>query len=98
MLLVEINLQSCRVAKQGALLADEYFEVMMDRIDNAPESWFKALQEIEKEKLRVAKAYNKRVREKSFQIGELVWKTIMSIGTRSGKLTNGLQVGRGPFG
>jgi hypothetical protein len=32
--------------------------------------------------MRVAKAYNKRVRGKSFQIGELVWKTILPLGTR----------------
>ena len=32
----------------------------------------KALQEIEKEKLRVARAYNKKVKEKSFQIGDLI--------------------------
>jgi hypothetical protein len=30
------------------------------------------LREIEKEKLMVAKAYNKNIKEKSFQIGELV--------------------------
>jgi hypothetical protein len=45
---------------------------MMDRLDEAIENRFRALREIEKEKLRVAKAYNKKVREKSFQIGDLV--------------------------
>jgi hypothetical protein len=53
---------------------------MMDKIDEIPESRFRALREIGKEKLRVAKAYNKRVREKSFQIGELVWKMILPLG------------------
>jgi hypothetical protein len=53
---------------------------MMDKIDEILESQFRALREIEKEKLRVAKAYNKRVREKSFQIGELVWKMILPLG------------------
>ena len=43
------------------------------------------MREIEKEKLRVAKAYNKNVREKSFQIGDLVWKTILPIGTKDRK-------------
>jgi hypothetical protein len=38
-----------------------------------PEGRLKALQEIEKEKIHVSKAYNKRVKEKSFQIEELVW-------------------------
>jgi hypothetical protein len=39
---------------------------MMDEIDDIPESRLKALEEIEKEKVKIAKAYNKRVVEKSF--------------------------------
>jgi hypothetical protein len=35
--------------------------------------------------LRVDKSYNKRVKEKSFQVGDLVWKTILPIGSRSNK-------------
>jgi hypothetical protein len=42
------------------------------------------LEEIEKEKTKIAKAYNKRVVEKSFQVGDLVWKIILPLGTRSG--------------
>jgi hypothetical protein len=41
--------------------------------------------EIEKEKLHMTKAYNRRVREKSFQIMELVWKTILPIRARDNK-------------
>jgi hypothetical protein len=33
--------------------------------------------------LRVAKAYNKRVKEKSFQVRDLIWKMIFRIGSRS---------------
>jgi transposase InsO family protein len=35
---VEINLQSCRVAKQEALSTNDYIEAMMDKMDNVPES------------------------------------------------------------
>jgi hypothetical protein len=38
MLPVEINLQSCRVAKQETLSAEDYIEAMMDKMDNVPES------------------------------------------------------------
>jgi hypothetical protein len=84
-LLVEIGLQSLRVNGQGSLSAKEYHELMMDKIDDVPESQFKALEEIEKEKIKIAKTYNKHVMEKSFQVGDLVWKTILPLGTRSGK-------------
>jgi hypothetical protein len=37
-LAIDINLQTCRVAKQEALSAEEYTKAMMDRIDSVPES------------------------------------------------------------
>jgi hypothetical protein len=43
------------------------------------------LKEIKKEKRKVAKAYNKRVKEKSFQVGDMVWKTILPLGTQNSK-------------
>jgi hypothetical protein len=79
MLPVKINLQSCQVVRQEALSADEYSGLMIDRVDEVHESRLRPLEEIEKEKLRVCKAYNKRVRAKS-QIGALVWKTILPVG------------------
>jgi hypothetical protein len=35
--------------------------------------------------LRVARVYNKKVKEKPFQVEDLVWKTIMPIGSKSSK-------------
>jgi hypothetical protein len=77
---LQIGLQSLRVIGQGSLLAKEYHELMMDKIDDVHESQFKALEEIEKEKIKIAKAYNKRVTEKMFQVGDLVWKMILPLG------------------
>jgi hypothetical protein len=54
---------------------------MKHKIDDVPESRFKAFEVIEKGKIKIAKAYNKRVVEKSFQVGDLVWKTILPLGT-----------------
>jgi hypothetical protein len=88
------GLQSLRVTRQGSLLAKEYHELVMDKIDDVPESRFKVLEEIEKEKIKIAKAYNKHVMEKSFQVGDLVWKMILLLGTRSGMLVNGRLVGK----
>jgi hypothetical protein len=82
---VEINLQTCGIVKQDTLPAKEYTEGMMDRIDELPESRFRALEEIEKEKLWAAKAYNWRVKEKSFQVRDLVWKMILPLGSHDRK-------------
>jgi hypothetical protein len=94
---VEINLQAFRVARQNDLSAVDYTNLMMDRIDDVSEERLKALREIEKEKLRVAKAYNKKVKEKSFQIGDLVWKTILPIGTKDRKFGKWSPSWEGPY-
>jgi hypothetical protein len=56
---------------------------MLNRLDEVSDERIRALDEIERDKLRVARAYNKRVKEKSCQVGDLVWKTILPIGSKS---------------
>ena len=97
MLPVEVNLQALRVARQNDLSAVDYNDLMMDKIDDISEERLRALRELEKEKLRVDKAYNKKVREKSFQIGDLVWKTILPIGTKDRKFGKWSPSWEGPY-
>jgi hypothetical protein len=78
---IEVSLQNLRITRQDYLSAKEYTELMMEKVDEALESRLKALEEIEKEKVKIAKAYNKCVVEKSFQVGDLVWRTILPLGT-----------------
>jgi hypothetical protein len=63
---VEVNLDALRVAWQNELLAVDYHNLMFDRLDEVSDERVNALGRIEKDKLRVAKAYNKRVKKKSF--------------------------------
>jgi hypothetical protein len=55
------------------------------------------LEEIEKEKVKIANAYNKHVVEKSFQVEDLLWKTILPLETRSGKFGKWSPSWEGPF-
>lgn len=96
-LLVEVNLGSVRYIKQDDLSAEEYRTLMGDNLDDVTDKRLKALEEIEKEKKRVAKAYIKRVREKSFQVGNLVWKTIFPLGSRSKDFGKWLPRWEGPY-
>ena len=57
---VEVNLDAYRLAKQNHLSAVDYHDLMMDNIDEVTDKRLKALKEIEKDKLRVARAYKKR--------------------------------------
>jgi hypothetical protein len=70
---------------------------MLDRLDKVSDERMKALGEIERDKLRVARAYNKIVKEKSFQVGDLVWKTILTIGSRSSKFGKWSPNWEGPY-
>jgi hypothetical protein len=47
--------------------------------------------------LRVARAYNKRVKGKSFQVRDLVWKTFLPIGSRSNKFRKWSPNWEGPY-
>jgi hypothetical protein len=57
----------------------------------------KSLGEIETDKFRVAKAYNKKVKEKLFQGADLIWKTILPIGSRSNKFMKCTPNWEGPY-
>jgi hypothetical protein len=78
---VEVNLGAYRLAKQNYLDVESYYALMMDNIDEVTDKCMEALEEIEEEKRRVARAYNKKVKAKSFQVGDLVWKMILPIGS-----------------
>jgi hypothetical protein len=56
---------------------------MLDQLDETSDERIKALGEIERDKLRVARAYNKKVMKKLFQVGDLVWTMILPIGSKS---------------
>jgi Mg2+ and Co2+ transporter CorA len=59
---VEVNLGAYRLAKQNDLSVDTYHALMVDNIDEVTDKCLEALEAIEKDKRRVARAYNKRVK------------------------------------
>lgn len=50
---------------------------MIDNIDEVVDKWLTILNEIEKDKLIVVKTSNKKVNAKSFQVRDLLRKTIL---------------------
>jgi hypothetical protein len=52
---------------------------------------------LKKDKIRVARAYNKKVKAKSFQVGDLIWKTILPIGSKSNKFGKWSPSWEGPY-
>jgi hypothetical protein len=94
---VEVNLGAYRLAKQNNLNVESYYALMMDNIDEVTDKRMEALEEIEKDKRSMARAYNKKVKAKSFQVGDLVWKTILPIGSKSKKFGKWSPSWEGPY-
>ena len=56
-----------------------------------------ALEDIEANRLRVAKYYNKRVKNKQFSEGDLVWKVKLPIGPKDSKFGKWPANWEGPY-
>ena len=93
----EVNLAALRIAKQDGLSAVDFHNLMMENIDELVDKPLAALREIERDKLRVARAYNKKVKLKSFQVGDLVWKVILPVGLKDKKFGKWSPSWEGPF-
>jgi hypothetical protein len=94
---MEVNLDTLRIDRQDELSTVHYQNLMLDRLDEVSDERVNALGDIERHKLRVARAYNKRVKEKSFQVRDLIWKMILPIGSRSNKLGKWSPNCEGPY-
>ena len=69
---VEVTVQSLRVAKQNQLSHTDYENAMMTEMDDLDEAQVAALNSIILQKQKIIKSYNRRVRPKTFAIGDLV--------------------------
>ncbi|XP_012700706.1 protein NYNRIN-like [Setaria italica] len=94
---VVVNLGAYRLAKQNNLDVDTYHTLMMENVDEVTDKRLEALKEIEKDKILVARAHNKKVKVKSFQVNDLVWKMILPIGTKSNKFGKWSPSWEGPY-
>ena len=69
---MEVTIQSLRVAKQNQLSHIDYENAMMAEMDDLDEAQVATLNSIILQKQKVIKNYNRRVRPKTFAIGDLV--------------------------
>jgi len=93
----EIKTGSRRVSFQDQLATDDYATFMKDELDDLAEHRLRALMSIEENKKRVARWYDKKVKAKGFAAGDLVWKLILPIGTKSSKFGKWSPNWEGPY-
>jgi hypothetical protein len=70
---------------------------MMNELEDLHMIRLRALENIEKNKMRVAKYYNKKVKVKQFSEGDLVWKALLPIGTKYSTFGKWSPNWEGPF-
>jgi hypothetical protein len=93
----EISLNVVRFTRQNYLTIIDYYNSMMDNIDEVTDKRVIALGAIENDKIMVARAYNKKVKAKSFQVGDLVWKTILPLRNKDRKFGKWSPSWEGPY-
>nr|AAQ56305.1 putative integrase [Oryza sativa Japonica Group] len=86
-----------RIDLQDELTADDYYNLMVDEVEDLVQSRLRALEKMTRDKERIACHYNKNFVPKSFSEGELVWKLILLIGTRDNKFGKWSPNWEGPF-
>ena len=84
-LLWELKMGSRRVTFQDQLTTDEYSALMKDGLEDLAGHRLNALINVEANKARVAKWYDKKVKVKNFAPGDLVWKLIPPIWSKDSK-------------
>jgi hypothetical protein len=78
----EIMASSRRVEFQNDLTAEECAALMNDNIEDLTKLRLWSLEKIKENKARVVHAYNKKVKLKEFQVGDLIWEVVLSLGTK----------------
>jgi hypothetical protein len=81
----ELKTRYRRTSLQDQLLVNDYSTMMKEELEDRTGNQLRALENIEKNKRRIARWYDKKVKIKEFAEGDLFWKLILPIGSRDPK-------------
>ena len=82
---------------ENDLSAEVYKNLMIDDLEDLSCHRLHALENIEANKLKIAKYYNKKVKSKQFSKGDLVWKVKLLIGSKDSGFGKWLPNWEGPY-
>ncbi|CAL2228365.1 unnamed protein product [Prunus armeniaca] len=94
---MEIAVQSLRIAHQHDLVGEDYSQAMLLELEGLDASRIDTLNKLLAGKQAVSRAYNKRVRNKSFEEGEIVWRAVLPLGTHVAGYGKWSPTWEGPF-
>jgi hypothetical protein len=93
----ELKTGSRRTSLQDQLWADDYSAMMEEELEDLVRNRLRALENINKNKGRIARWYDKKVKVKEFAEGDLVWKLILPISSRDPKYRKWSHNWEGPY-
>ena len=79
------------------MIAEDYAALMKDELEDLAGHRLNALINIEANKARVGQWYDKKVKAKTFDQGDLVWKLVLPIGTKDPKFGKWSPTWEGPY-
>ena len=88
---------SLRVSRQSDLTLQEDSETMMMELKSVDDRRIQAFNNMLIQKNKVDQTYNERIKRKSFEVGEFVWKIILSVGSKDKELGKWSPNWEGPF-
>ncbi|XP_008229042.1 PREDICTED: uncharacterized protein LOC103328431 [Prunus mume] len=94
---MEIVVQSLRIAQQHNLIREDYSQAMLLELEGLDTSRIDTLNKLLAGKQVIARAYNKRVKNKSFEEREIVWKAVLPFGTHIAGYEKWSPTWEGPF-
>ncbi|XP_050888664.1 uncharacterized protein LOC127093802 [Lathyrus oleraceus] len=93
----EICLQSVRVQRQNDLQSKKYWNMMFDELVDLDEERLATVEMLIRQKERVAKVYNRKIKGKTFVDNDYVWKVIFPMDHRDRTLGKWSAKWEGPF-
>ncbi|XP_050875274.1 uncharacterized protein LOC127078902 [Lathyrus oleraceus] len=94
---VKIQVQPVRIQRQYEIPSEDYWSVMTDELVDIDEERMLELDSLQRQKEKVARAYNKRVKGKVFAVGDLVWRVILPMDRNDRVLGKWSPNWEGPF-
>ncbi|XP_028099394.1 uncharacterized protein LOC114298943 [Camellia sinensis] len=93
----KVTVRSNQLTQQLNIPMDEYSEAMSIELQDLEENRISAFNHLIAQNKKVERSYNKKVKHKVFSKGELVWKTILPLGTKSPEYGKWFPNWEGPF-
>ncbi|XP_058764523.1 uncharacterized protein LOC131637975 [Vicia villosa] len=74
---VKIQVHAVRIQRQHEIPSEDYWNMIADELVDLDEERMGAFDSLQRQKERVSRAYNKKVKDKTFAVDDLVWKVIL---------------------